>query len=72
MIELCVQFSYCGNVVRLDKLELGQYSGVAEDKRLQTEITKLLTDLRDLDSKYNEKVQALNLSLNSLSRYLTF
>ena len=69
---MCVQLSYFGNVVRLDKLELAQYSGVAEDKRLQTEITKLVTDLRDLDVKYNEKVQALNLSLNSLSRYLTF
>ena len=48
---------------------MNQVSGVAEDKRLQTEIAKLVADLRDMDVKYSEKVRALNLSLDALKRY---
>ncbi|XP_063681458.1 klaroid protein-like isoform X2 [Bolinopsis microptera] len=51
---------------RLEKLEVNQVSGVAEDKRLQIEIAKLVADLRDMDVKYSEKVRALNLSLDAL------
>ena len=53
---------------RLEKLELLQNSGKEENKHLQDEISRLVTSLRDLDVKYNDKVRALELSLSSLKR----